>query len=200
MKKIYNLNNGRVEIFQLGQDDYETAKFVLDELGTMPIEERLLKKDNPSNWFTPKKGIVYECGAYILRKSNPKEVQKTRFLLNDYIFGGLEFERLTARNDIHGNDLYLLEPSYPFNNVNIQLTKDLYLQTLIENEEYASSILQESNLDRIKRLFSISDKPIDTIDIEEMAKVYDLVEEKPEAYRKKMSAIEDSTKVFQKLR
>ena len=200
MKKIYNLNNGRVEIFQLGQDDYETAKFILDELGTMPIEERLLKKDNPSNWFTRKKGIVYECGAYILRKSNPKEVQKTRFLLNDYIFGSFELERLDARNDIHGNDLYLLEPSYPYNNVNIQLTKDLYLQILIENEIYANPILQESNLDRIKRLFSISENPIETIDVEEMFKVYDLIEENQEAYKIIMTEIEESTKVFQKLR
>ena len=198
MRKIYNINNGRVEIFQLGQNDYETKKFILDELGTMPMEDRLLKKDNPS-WFTPKKGIVYECGAYVLRRSNSKELKKSRFLLNDYIFGTLDVERLDAREDIHGNDLYLLEPSYPYHNINIQLTKDLFLQALIENEEYASSILQESNLDRIKRLFSISDKPIDTIDIEEMAKVYDLVEEKPEAYRKKMSAIEDSTKVFQQI-
>lgn len=75
-RKIYNINQGVIEVYQFDPNMKELKRFRLQELDKLPVEEQILKREPTRSWFTPKKGVVYECENYILRRYDNPRVSK----------------------------------------------------------------------------------------------------------------------------
>ena len=76
---------------------------------------------------------------------------------------------------------------------------DAYLAYLLDNKMFDSPFLQEENLERVKDIFKISDKPIMELSVEELRKVYEsqLIEYD---FDEKMEYVQSTSKVLKKLR
>ena len=195
MTNIYNINNGLIEVYNLNPLEREIKDFKKQELLKLPEEERVIVEEPTKGWFTTKKGVIYECGSYILRKSKKRELESNRELLKQYILGTLHEDRLLIKED----NLFLFEPYNLRPTHKIQLTKDLYLATVLANTDYSDSFLQTENLDNIKHLFEISNSKA-TIDMEELYKVYKYITNDLFEYEETVKYLEDSTSIYQKIK
>jgi len=131
MHNIYNINNGLIEVYDINPLKDKIKDFKKQELLKLKEEDRVLVEEPTKGWFTTKKGVVFECGSYILRKSKKKEIESNTKLLNQYIQGKLHEERLLKKESIDGRELFLFEPYNLRPDYKIQLTKDLYLETVL---------------------------------------------------------------------
>ncbi len=196
--EIYNLEKGKIEVYSFRAVDHKFKLHRIKELdGFLPLE-RVLIRENTRSWFTPTKGVVYECDNYILRpmryarREQQKEAVRT---LRDYMDGS--FRRDPVR--VYENGLITLSPNNDTTNKRIQLSEDAYLAYLLDNEQFTSEYLQEADLEDLKDLFRLSKNPITEITTDELKRIYlsGLVEGR---YDEQMDYIEKTSKVFKKIR
>ena len=195
-RKIYNINQGVIEVYQFDPNMKELKRFRLQELDKLPVEEQILKREPTRSWFTPKKGVVYECENYILRRyDNPRVSKKDHVDLvrEAYIDGLFQQHRVIVHDK-----LFTLE-TLTDGDCYINLTEDAYIAYLLENERFTSELLQEANLDNQKGLFTLSDNPIITLSLENMEKIFEsgLVSDD---YEKTVNTIQSASKVYKKIR
>lgn len=204
-QKIFRLSNGTIQIYNFEPIQSRISLFRLREMKKIGEDERILTRENNPTWFTPKKGIVYECGGYILRKSPPKsfeEKENNYFFVRRYIEGLFKngSVHVLERDDQEGQKLFILNPKdEDETNKKIQLTPDLYLEYLLENERFSSHALQEQDLAREQSLFDISSQPIMECSLESLQDLLDSGLVKGN-YDEKVELLEGSTKVYEKLR
>lgn len=199
-KKIFQINGGRIEIFSFNAEDEKMQDFKTQELLKLPEDERVLHKGSPLSWFSSKNGVVYSCGAYVL-KAVPKEGEmqfsrlEERFIQGEFVGDPV---RVVERFDDDGQVLYLCPVRDTLDN-KIQLTNDLYLLQLLESEDFQNEVLHEESLDGLGELFDISSEPISAISIRELEKMYEagLVDGDMDS---QMDYFEKSGKVLSKLR
>lgn len=200
MTNIYNINDDKIEIFNLLPKKDEIEKFKKEELLTIPREERVLIEEPNRGWLTTKKGVIYECGSFILRKSKLDEIRSSNLIINDYISGDFQEDRIVARYNGNNKHLFLLEPYYPISDKQINLTKDLYLLFQLQNSEYSDDFLQTEDLSKIKDLFILENKPFKEINLEELINTYTYIEQDSERLEDKLNYLEDSTKIYKKIK
>ena len=196
-RNIYNINGGTLEIFDFEPKHYALDLFRLQELKNIPQEEQILRKENTRGWFTPKKGVIYECDNYILRTFPSKKLSDHDEWLRirrSYINGLYRSDPVKVHDG-----LITLHPNMGMSHNLVQLTEDSYAEYLLENEQFADSFLEDRDLSKLKDLFEIGEDPYMTIDIKEFqklcyAKVID------ECFRGKMADIEKESEVYQKLK
>ncbi|MBQ8131485.1 MAG: hypothetical protein IJ193_03250 [Bacilli bacterium] len=196
-RKIYDLNNGKIEVYSFRPLEHKLRLFRIQELDYFLPSERVLKKENTRSWFTPTKGVVYECDSYILRllkyasKEDRREGPK---LIREYIEGAYRSDPV-----IINDTLITLSPKNNTTNKRIQLTDEAYYAYLLDNEDFTSSYLQEGNLEDLKEVFKLSRNPIEEVSIDDFRRMYssDLIEGD---YEEKMDYLEKSSKVFRKIR
>ena len=195
-RKIYNINQGVIEVYQFDPNMKELKRFRLQELDKLPVEEQILKREPTRSWFTPKKGVVYECENYILRRyDNPRVSRKDHVdLVREAYLDGL-FQQHRA---IVHDKLFTLE-TLTDGDCYINLTEDAYIAYLLENERFTSELLQEANLDNQKGLFTLSDNPIITIALENMERIFEsgLISDN---YENTVNTIQSASKVYKKIR
>ena len=195
-RKIYNINQGVIEVYQFDPNMKELKRFRLQELDKLPVEEQILKREPTRSWFTPKKGVVYECENYILRRyDNPRVSRKDHVdLVREAYIDGL-FQQHRA---IVHDKLFTLE-TLTDGDCYINLTEDAYIAYLLENERFTSELLQEANLDNQKGLFTLSDNPIITIALENMERIFEsgLISDN---YENTVNTIQSASKVYKKIR
>lgn len=194
MNNIYKINNNQVEVYNLIPKEREIAQFKTSELLKFNEDERVLIEEPTKGWFTTRKGVIFECGSFILRKSKNKELAFNNELLKRFIENKLRTERLVARDNLY----YLVPDIYQAPNHNIRLTKDLFLELLLKQKDYSNPHLQEEDLSSIKDLFTI-DQLLATISLDELTKIYNFLNDDTNALEEQMTYLEDSTKVFKKL-
>ena len=68
---IFRLKNGTIQMYDFEPISTRITLFRLQEMKKIDESERVLKRERPRTWFTPKKGIVFECDKYVLRKAEP---------------------------------------------------------------------------------------------------------------------------------
>ena len=196
-RKIYDLNNGKIEVYSFRPLEHKLRLFRIQELDYFLPSERVLKKENTRSWFTPTKGVVYECDSYILRllkyasKEDRREGPK---LIREYKEGPYRSDPV-----IINDTLITLSPKNNTTNKRIQLTDEAYYAYLLDNEDFTSSYLQEGNLEDLKEVFKLSRNPIEEVSIDDFRRMYssDLIEGD---YEEKMDYLEKSSKVFRKIR
>ncbi len=194
MNNIYKINNNQVEVYNLIPKEREIAQFTTSELLKFNEDERVLIEEPTKGWFTTRKGVIFECGSFILRKSKNKELAFNNELLKRFIENKLRAERLVARDNLY----YLVPDFYQAPNHNIRLTKDLFLELLLKQKDYSNPHLQEEDLSSIKDLFTI-DQLLATISLDELTKIYKFLNDDTNVLEEQMTYLEDSTKVFKKL-
>lgn len=203
--KIYNLNNGTIEIYNFEPINSRISYYKLKEMKKIDEDEQIVIKDYNNTWFSSKKNIVYECESYNLRflpPKNYKEQDEKDLLLKRYIEGVFRNGSIhvISREDIKGKKLYYLNPKDPDTEKYLQLTKSLYLEYLLENEYFTSLALQEESLVKEKELFHISKEPIMQCSLEDLETILRSGLVYPENYDEKIKQLEESTKVFEKLK
>lgn len=201
--KIFRLNNGTIQVYNFEPIRFNIEKFRQEEMKKIDEDERVIIRDYNRSWFASKKGIVYECESYAFRVIPPKNLEEKD---NNYEFikrftiGAFENASVHVmdRKDKEG-ELIILNPKDGTPRKKIQLTPDLYLEYLLENERFASSDLQEADLTKEKPLFDISDRPIMEYSLESLTSILGsgLVRENID---KKIELLEGSTKVYEKLK
>lgn len=196
-RKIYNVKNGVIEVYDFETLQYRMNLFRLEELKRIPQREQILRREPTRSWFTPRKGVVYECDNYILREfdlSKLDEVDQSTMIRRSYINGIFRSDPVEERSD-----LITLSPRKGLTDFRVQLTEDAYMGYLLDNEQFDHPMLRDHRLDKQKELFQISDAPVDTISIPELEKMYQhgIVEGD---YYKTMDSLERTSKVYQKIR
>ncbi len=198
--KIYQINNGKVEVYSFDVLKDKMEEFRAQELLKIPEDERVLKKDNPLNWFSSRNGVVYSCGAYVLRGVPSSEdetfsVIEERFIRGDFVGDPV---RIVERFDDDGEIIYIGPVRDTLEN-KIQITSDLQLVQLLENEEFQDEMLEEEELAEIGELFDISEEPITSIVLDELIKMYkaELIKGDVDS---QVEYLEKSGKVLEKLR
>ncbi len=200
MTNIFNVTNGKIEIYNMEPLVEDIKEFKAKEMLTIPISERVLIKEPTKGFLTTKKGVIYKCGSFILRKSKENEYERNINLVNDYIDGEFQEDRVVARYNGYDDFLYLLEAYYPLDEEQINLTKDLYLLFQLQNAEYSDYHLHDEDLSKIKDLFKISNKPDNIIDMNELIKTYYYIEQDEGKLEEKMEYLNDSTKIYNKIK
>ena len=196
-RNIYNINGGTLEIYSFEPKHYAMDLFRIAELKKVPEEEQILRKEDTRGWFTPKKGVMYECDNYILRPFQRKK-------LADYD----EWSRI-RRSYIHGiyshdpvkqhDDLITLHTKKGTSRNLINLTEDSYAAYLLDNEMFSSEFLEGRDLSPLREIFELSEDPFMTIRIKEFEKLcQSKVIEEP--FNETMSDIEKESKVYRKLK
>ena len=199
MGEIYNLSKGKVEVYGLEPLKKEIILFRRKEMESIPYDERVLDRIPTKGWFTPKKDVIYECGSYVLRKRIPRP--EDEFLINEFVNDYLRSYRVrdVKRTD-NGEYATLLDPTRVIVEKELQLTEEILLELLLENENYNNKRLQNGDLSRIRGLFRISKEPITTLDLEELKKYFSTNLVPQDELKTKMETINGSTKVYRKLR
>lgn len=200
--KIYQIQGGKIEVFSFSAIEEKMKKFRKEEMETLPEDERFLLRNDPPSWFRSQKGIVYECGAYVLQKRLDLDCSSEQYSVVEKKFHAGAFLkdpiRILPRED-QDDDIIVLHPGRGTSDVRVQLTPDLYLAQLLEREEFSDEDVQSSSLEAVRDLFFISEDPISEISIEEMKKLFDhdLIAGE---YSSQIDYIEKAGKVLQKLR
>lgn len=199
MGEIYNLSKGKVEVYGLEPLKKEIILFRRKEMESIPYDERVLDRIPTRGWFTPQKNVIYECGSYVLRKRIPRP--EDEFLINEFVNDYLRSYRVrdVKRTD-NGEYATLLDPTRVIVEKELQLTEEILLELLLENENYNNKRLQNGDLSRIRGLFRISKEPITTLDLEELKKYFSTNLVPQDELKTKMETINGSTKVYRKLR
>lgn len=198
MSAIYNLNNGQLEVYNMEILRDKVNLFRKNEMKKLPEDERVLDLIETRGWFTPRKDVIYENQAFVLRKNNDENndsiIKKCVCYPNLYN-GYINKLKRTDNNE----DLIILELFYKYSNRRIQLTEDLCNDLLIEEEEYDSELINLDRVGNLRELFRISETPLQSINFEEIKKLYEtnLIEETLED---KIKLLENSTKVYEKLK
>ena len=195
---IYNLEKGKIEVYSIRPIEHKFKLYRVKELDKFLPLERVLIRENTRSWFTPTKGVVYECENYILRpmKYAKKEQQRDAIrTLRDYMDGS--FRRDPVR--VYENGLITLSPNNDTTNKCIQLSEEAYYAYLLDNEDFTSTYLQEADLEDLREVFRLSKNPITEITTDELKRLYlsGLAEGR---YDEKMDYIEKTSKVFKKIR
>lgn len=195
---IYNLEKGKIEVYSFRPLEHKLKLYRIQELRCFLPSERVLKRENTRSWFTPKKGVVYECDNYILRlmkDAKQEEQREATRMLRDYIEGFYRSDPVR----VYENGLITLSPKNDMTNKRIQLTDEAYYAYLLDNEDFTATYLQERNLDDVKDVFKLSKNPIDEISEKDLKSLYlsGLVEGN---YDEKMDYLEKTSKVFKKIR
>ncbi len=199
MKNIYNLSKGKVEVYGLEPLKEKIILFRGKEMESIPYNERLLDRIPTKGWFTPKKDVIYECGSYVLRKRIPRP--EDEFLINEFVNDYLKPYRVrdVKRTD-NGEYATLLDPTRVIVEKELQITEEILLELLLENENYDNKRLQNGDLTRIRDLFRITKRPITIIDLEELKKYFSTNLVPQDELKTKMNQINGSTKIYRKLR
>jgi len=196
-RKIYNVKNGIIEVYDFETLQYRMNLFRLEELKRIPQREQILRREPTRSWFTPRKGVVYECDNYILREfdlSKMDEADQSTMIRRSYINGVFRSDPVEERSD-----LITLSPREGLTDFRVQLTEDAYMGYLLDNEQFDHPMLRSHRLDKQKELFQISDVPIDEISISELEKMFQhgIVEGD---YYETIVSLERTSRVYQKIR
>lgn len=202
--KIFRLKNGIIQVYNFEPKYANIALFRLNEMKKIPEEEQVLRRDYNHSWFIPKEKIIYECGGYIIRKVPPKnfdEMEDNYFFVRKYIEGILTNAsvHVIKRSDKEGENLFIINPKDGTPCKKIQITPELYLEYLLENERFAAKALQKKDLTNQQPLFNISDEPIMECNLETLEALLEsgLVKGNLDD---KLELLEGSTKVYEKLK
>ena len=196
-RKIYDLNNGVIEVYSFEPINYKLQLFRLEEMKDIPKERQVLRMDNPRSWFTKSNGIVYECGAYTLREfdySRMDQADKASLVRKFYVNGTYHDDPVKI---IGG--MILLSPKRGFTDYRIQLTENAYCGYLLDNEQFDNPILGDHSLDRLRGSFKISEEPISTISVDELEKAMKM-QIVPGDFDETMDSLEKTSKVYKKIR
>lgn len=203
MSTIYNLNSGKVEVYDLEPKRYAINLYRINELKKVPEDEKIILREDNKGILTNRKGLVYECGNYVLRKGLPKNFEQkeanydllSRYYHDIYSHGKVS---IRPRKD---TDKYIIlfDPDIYHDNRLIQITTGLYLEHLLEKGMYVEETLQNSDLSNLKDLFKLDKEPRSSIDIKEMKNLMEsgLINNE---YEETMAYLEDSSKVFKKIK
>lgn len=201
---IFHLKHGTIEMYEFEPIMPRIALFRLQEMKKIDESEQVIKKERPHTWFTPKKGIVFECDNYILRKSPPKtfKEKEANYLFVKRFINGLfrnASVHVMPREDKDGESIIILNPKDGVHNEKIQLTPDLYLEYLLGNERFSMPVLQEEDLTEERPLFQISKNPVMECDLGALESLLKsgLINGD---YDERLEWLEGSTKVYEKLR
>ena len=196
-RNIFNINGGTLEIFDFEPKHYAIDLFRLEELKKFPEEKQVLRKDDTRGWFTPKKGVLYECDNYILRPFPRRKMadhDEWLRIRRSYINGLYHSDPVKTHDD-----LITLHPKHGTSRNLINLTEDAYVEYLLENEMFSDEFLEGRDLTPVRELFDLSEEPFMTIKIDEFEKLCrSKVIEEP--FNEKMSDIEKETKVYRRLK
>ena len=202
--KIFRLSNGTIEIYNFNPIFSRLTFFRLEEMKQIPEDEQVVYKELNGTWFRPKKGIIHECDAFLIRKREPKtfqEKEENYMLVSRYTNGIFRdgSMHIRDRNDREGEQIIYLNPRDGTISKKIQVTPDLYLVYLLENERFAAEPLQDNSLEKQSELFEIGEEPIATCDLASLEAALESGLIKGE-YDDRLDFIEGSTKVYEKLK
>ena len=202
--KIFRLKNGTIEVYNFEPIFAEIGLFRLNEMKKIPEEEQVLRRDYNDSWLIPKSGVMYECESYVIRKEPPKtfeEREENYFLVRKFVEGilGNASVHATKRTDVEGDNLYYINPKDGTPCKKIQITPELYLEFLLENERFASKTLQKADLTDQQVLFNISEEPIMEYTLSDLESLLESGLVKGD-FDRKLELLEGSTKVYEKLK
>ena len=203
-RKIFRLSNGKIEVLNFEPIYNRLNFFRLNEMHQIPEDEQIVYKELTGSLIKPKTGIIHECDGYIIRKRAPKgskEKDENSALVIGYINGIFKdgSMHIREREDGKGEQIIYLSPNPKDGTLikKIQVTPDLYLAYLLENERFAEKPLQDSSLEKQRELFRIGEEPIATCDLAslEVALRSGLIKGE---YDDTLDFVEGSTKVYEK--
>ncbi len=202
--KIFRVNNGTIQIYNFEPIYSRIALFRLKEMKKIDEDEQVITKEGPLTWFSPKKGLIYECGSYVLRRTPPKtfdEKEKNYELVKQYIDGIFTNAsvHVIKRKDIEGKSIIILNPKHGISGRKVQITPDLYLEYLLENERFAAEMLQTADLSKESYLFNISDQPVMECSLDSLTNLINSGLVKGDL-DDKLDLLDGSTKVYEKLK
>ena len=195
-RKICNLKKGVIQVYQFEPFNYRLNLFRLEEMKRIPREEQILRREPTRSWFTPRKGVFYECDNYILRKfdfSKFEDIDTFKKHYQLYVYG------------LYHNDpvkkypgFITLSPKKDMTDIRVQLTEDAYLAYLLENEQFDHEDLVGKRLEKQKTLFHLSEEPLMEFHVDEMKNMFDSCVVSG-SYDETMKSLERSSHVYQKI-
>lgn len=202
--KIFRLKNGTVQVYNFEPLNPEIALFRLQEMKKIPEDEQVLKRDYNRSWFARKNNDVFECESYVIKKEPIKSFEQKEdnyFFVRRYTEGLLMNASVHAmkRCDKEGEELFIVNPKDGTPCKKIQITPELYLEFLLENERFAAKALQKKDLTHQKPLFNISDEPIMECDLDFLESLLESGLVRGD-FDSKLELLEGSTKVYEKLK
>ena len=199
MRNIYNLTKGKVEVYEIEPIVRNVISFRKDQMDSIPEDERVLEVLPNRSWFNPTKGVVYECGSYLLRKKIPND--RDNFILREFINGHVTkydlYEKTRTDND---EPLLVIDPILYMEERRIQITRDILIELLLEKEDYEGLASMDADYSNVRELFRITNDPVSVIDLEELKKYFSTSLVPFNEMSTQMSKIGNSTKVYRKLR
>lgn len=203
-RKIFHVSNGTIEIYDFNENYSRSTLFRLEEMKKIPENEQVLYKEANRFLFQHREEIVYECDAYSLRIKKPKnmaEVDDNYFFVHKYIEGLYKDSsvHVRERENTDGEKLFYINPKDGTPGKKIQITEDLYLAYLLENERFDAPDLQTSDLSNHQELFTISDEPIAVCDMDSLRILLKSGLVKGN-YDDKKRLLQGSTKIYEKLK
>ena len=191
----------RIETFMLVPDKDRINEFLLDEMKFIPVDEKVLDRDQPETFWSRKRNdIVYSCGAYTLKRSifnNTELLARYRHSLST----GTKVDewKVEERERDNQSTLYTaFEEDYTyFNQSYIQLSEPMYKLHLLEQGKFTR--IADSSMSELKGLFIMSDQPISVTSLTDLAQgiKYGLVSGKLDEIN---AHLEASSKVYKKLK
>ncbi len=202
--KIYRLNNGTIQVFSFEPFQSRIVNFRLQEMKKIKEDDQVIKKAGPLTWFSSKKNVIFECEAYVLKRNPAKsfeEKEDNYALVRGYIDGIYTNAsvHIRERDDKEGESIIILNPKHDVPGKRIQITPDLYLEYLLENERFEEEALQTEDLTKEKKLFIISEQPIMECSENSLKNLINSGLVKGDL-DEKLELLEGSTKVYEKLK
>lgn len=203
MNKIYNFENGTIEVYNVVPDNIKIKNFKKTETERIAKEERILTRNDNISWFTRKKNYPVLVGAFGLEKEDPKKVTDiliNRELIRKYFNGEISGYRLN-RFKRHDSDkpLYSLEIDDLYLKKYIQLSKNEYVLELLKHGMFNSDELLDSDLSFLNNLISIPSNPETKLDFPTLVLYHNsgLISED---FDGTLELVENSSKVYKKIR
>ena len=145
-----------------------------------------------------KNNMIYEDEKAVIKKT---KYQKNKDYISKVLYGDSYQGQINRFKRPNKRDLILLD--IQLNDIKkIQLTEDLCNELLIEKEKYDSKCINLEIVGNLKDLFEISNQPKTIIDLEEIKKYYntDLIDEDIIDFNEKLNYLENSSKIYKKLK
>ena len=196
MNSIYNLNNGKIEIYDINPLKDKILLFKKKEMNKINENERVLDYCLKEVFF--KNNMIYEDEKAVIKKT---KYQKNKDYISKVLYGDSYQGQINRFKRPNKRDLILLD--IQLNDIKkIQLTEDLCNELLIEKEKYDSKCINLEIVGNLKDLFEISNQPKTIIDLEEIKKYYntDLIDEDIIDFNEKLNYLENSSKIYKKLK
>ena len=206
-KRIFRIANGTVQIYGFEPINSELALFRLKEMQSIPEDEQIIYEEPTRMLFPQKKGVLFDCESYVIvqRPIRTEEERDARtLLLKKYTRGLLGRCAVHVRtNAAKGRQVIYLNPKDRDPDKKLQLTRDLYLAHLLENERFADenlqAVLEEEGLEQFRPLFHITSDPLAEASLDSLEAFISSGIIKGD-FEDRKDFLESSTKVYEKLK